>query len=79
MWLAGFGVANAAGMLGTGWLLDAGALYYLGAASASAHLARQIATVNLDDPDDCMETFKSNKWFGALFFAGILADKTLTL
>ena len=30
-------------------------------------------------PEDCMAKFVSNKWLGALVFAGIVADKLLLL
>jgi hypothetical protein len=36
----------------------------------------QVASVNLDDPGDCWEKFASNKWIGALIFAGLFTERT---
>lgn len=54
---------------------DAGVLYYGGVALGTAHLAWQIATVDLDDPRDCMAKFASNRDYGAIVFAGALGDR----
>lgn len=50
-----------------------------GVAAAGAHLAWQIGTVDLDDSADCAAKFRSNAWYGALLFAGILADRLAPL
>lgn len=44
-----------------------------------AKLLLQISTVDLDDPQDCAAKFASNTWYGALLFAGILADRVALL
>jgi len=49
--------------------------YYVGVGAAAGHLAWQIGTVNLQDGVDCMRKFISNKWFGAIIFAGIVLGK----
>ena len=38
------------------------------------HLAWQIASLDIDDPDKCLDLFKSNKTFGLIWFAGLLID-----
>ena len=55
--------------------MDAGLPYYAGVAAAASHYSRQLYTVNLDSRQDCLAKFVSNKWFGALVFTGIVADK----
>ncbi len=50
-----------------------------GVAAAGAHLAWQIGSVDLDDSADCAAKFRSNAWYGALLFAGILADRLAPL
>lgn len=40
-----------------------------------AHLAWQVRRVDIDDPDDCLAKFKSNRDFGLLMFAGLIAGQ----
>lgn len=60
-----------------GYMMDAGTIYYSGVAAAACHYAWQLTDVNLDSRQDCLAKFVSNKWFGALVFSGIVADKLL--
>ncbi len=48
-------------------------LAYLGLAAAAAHMAFQIRTLDIDDPDQCLRLFKSNSTIGWLTFLGIVA------
>ena len=43
-------------------------------AIGAAHLAWQIYTVDINNRQDCMNKFVSNKWFGALIFSGIFVS-----
>lgn len=45
--------------------------FYLATAATGAHLARQIYTLNMDDPHDCARKFVSNRHVGFLVFLGI--------
>jgi len=56
-----------------GRLAGLGALFYLGLALAALHLAWQVRTVDLDDPADCLAKFKSNRDFGFVMMAAIVA------
>ncbi len=47
--------------------------FYAGLAAAAVQLAWQAATVDIDSPGDCLAKFKSNKWFGLVLLAGIVA------
>jgi 4-hydroxybenzoate polyprenyltransferase len=50
---------------------------WLGLAAFAAHLASQIVRLRIDDPDLCKRLFYSNKYAGALLFAGLLADAVM--
>ena len=60
-----------------GYAAGAGVVYYISCGAAAGHYAWQLCTVDLDSREDCMATFVSNKWFGAIVFSGIVLDKLL--
>lgn len=76
-WSTGFAVTQTLGMLLAGQAAGCGLLYFAGVAAGAAHQAWQIKTVDLQDGPDCMSKFVSNKWYGALVYAGIVADRLL--
>jgi 4-hydroxybenzoate polyprenyltransferase len=43
-----------------------------GLCAAGVHMARQIVTLDIDDPDQCLRLFKSNNTVGWLIFAGLI-------
>lgn len=53
---------------GMGWLS------YLGLMAGAAHMAWQLALLDIDDPDKCLALFKSNSTFGWIVFAGLILD-----
>jgi 4-hydroxybenzoate polyprenyltransferase len=57
-----------------GALAGAGAIYWLGLAAFAAHLARQIARLDIADPELCLAVFRSDRDAGLILFAGMLAD-----
>ncbi|MGE5505769.1 MAG: 4-hydroxybenzoate octaprenyltransferase [Actinomycetota bacterium] len=63
--------AVAATLAGLGW-----AFWPLWAAAAG-HLAWQAITVNIDDSADCLAKFKSNRVFGWILLAAIVAGRVL--
>ncbi|CAH0475535.1 unnamed protein product [Peronospora belbahrii] len=67
--IAGFGTAGY--MAGLDWP------FYLGLSGAAAQLAWQVNTAKLDDPLNLQARFASNKWFGALLFASIVAGRVV--
>jgi 4-hydroxybenzoate polyprenyltransferase len=77
-WLVGFFSGTIVLMALAGWLAGAGLLYYTGLAGGALHLAWQIARLDIDDPDRCLMLFRSNRDFGWIIFAGILADTIFT-
>jgi 4-hydroxybenzoate polyprenyltransferase len=44
-----------------------------GLVAAGVHMARQIRTLDIDDPDQCLRLFQSNSVVGWLIFIGLLA------
>jgi 4-hydroxybenzoate polyprenyltransferase len=55
----------------------AGGAFYAAVALGAAHQAWQLGTVDLNNPADCGTKFASNKWYGAIIYAGIVADRLL--
>ncbi len=77
-WLAGFFAGAIVLMVLAGWLAGAGVFYFTGLAGGAVHLWWQISRLDIDDPDRCLMLFRSNRDFGWLIFAGILADTIFT-
>src|SRR6202035_4376933 len=50
---------------------------WIGLAAFAAHLAWQIARLEIGDPALCLRIFKSNRDAGLLLFAGLLADAVM--
>ena len=46
--------------------------FYIGVAAVAAHFAWQIATLDTDDPGNCLHRFKANRHVGWLLLAGIV-------
>ncbi|MEX0854129.1 MAG: 4-hydroxybenzoate octaprenyltransferase [Bauldia sp.] len=56
------------------WTAGAGVPAYVGLALGAAHLAWQVAVIDIDDPDNCLMLFRSNRDYGWIVFAGLVAD-----
>ena len=52
-----------------GWSAGAGVIFALGLAAFAAHLAWQIIRLDIDDPENCLAVFKSNRDAGLILFA----------
>jgi len=76
-WLTLFYGLAIAGLILTGFLAGQGVIYFAGLAVAAAHFAWQIATIDINDPDRCLTLFRSNRDFGWIVFAAILANSWL--
>jgi 4-hydroxybenzoate polyprenyltransferase len=55
----------------------AGVAFAVGLLAFAAHLAWQIARLDIADPDRCLALFKSNRDAGLILFAGLLLDAAL--
>lgn len=76
-YLTAFAVANTACVTTAGIMADCQGPFFVGVAAAASHMAWQIYTVNLDNPTECGDKFRSNWWYGFLIFSGILTEKLL--
>ena len=76
-WLAAlYGIAWLA-IAAAGLMATAGTAFLLVMLAAAAQLAWQVATLDIDDAENCLRRFRSNRDFGALVFAAILLDMGL--
>ena len=57
-----------------GWTAGAGLVFALGLILFAAHLAWQIARLDIDDPLSCLAVFKSNRDAGLILFAALVLD-----
>ncbi len=73
-WLSGFYTATIAGIWIAGYLAGGGLVFSLGMLAAAGHLAWQIAKLDIDNPDRCLTLFHSNRDFGFIVLAAIVAD-----
>ena len=60
-----------------GFSAGGGVVFALGLIAFAAHLAWQIARLDIADPDNCLAVFKSNRDAGLILFAGLLLDAAL--
>jgi 4-hydroxybenzoate polyprenyltransferase len=56
------------------YLADAGIVFALGLAAFAAHLGWQIVRIRIDDPESCLQVFRSNRDAGLILFAALLLD-----
>ena len=74
-WLWGFYgfslllLSFAGALAGMGWL------FYVGLLPVAAHFSWQITTLDIDDPDNCLARFRSNREAGLLVMIALLAGK----
>jgi 4-hydroxybenzoate polyprenyltransferase len=60
-----------------GLLSGAGLAFLLGMAAAAGQLAWQVVTLDIDDAENCLARFRSNRDFGAIVLGSILLDMGL--
>jgi 4-hydroxybenzoate polyprenyltransferase len=72
-WLSLFFGITIAGLTFSGFAVGMGAWFYVGLALAAAHLVWQVATLDIDDPQNCLDRFRSNHHFGIIVFLALLA------
>jgi 4-hydroxybenzoate polyprenyltransferase len=59
---------------GAGVMSGGGLIFLLGLTLFAVHLGRQVATIDVDDPAQCLALFKSNRDAGLILFAAMLID-----
>ena len=55
-----------------GFAAGGGLIFALGLLAFAAHLARQVARLDIADPDNCLAVFKSDRDAGLILFAGLV-------
>lgn len=73
-WLSLFYGITWGGLAFSGWSVGAGLLFFIGMILAGAHLVWQIATLDIDDSQNCLDRFRSNHGFGAIVFFALVLD-----
>ncbi len=71
-WLVAFYTLTIILLGAAGWLVNTGWGFWPVLAIGAAHLVRQIMKVQIDDPQNCLHHFKSNRDFALIIFAGFI-------
>lgn len=71
-WLALFYSLTVVCLLGAGYMIQAGAIFYGITALGAAHLVWQIKRLDIDDATNCLALFKANRHFGLIVLLAIL-------
>ena len=77
-WLVGFYGLTILLMGLAGHLAGLAWPFFAGLTAAAGHLGWQIATADLDDMKNCLMRFKSNRYFGWIVLAGIIAGRAVS-
>ncbi|KAJ7327181.1 hypothetical protein JRQ81_016940 [Phrynocephalus forsythii] len=72
LWLSGFSAMMLLGLTVTGINCDQTFPYYAAVMAVGSHLAQQIYTLDIHNPEDCWKKFISNRTLGLLLFSGIV-------
>ena len=72
-WLGGFSALMISSLLTTGAVCDQTWPFYLSVAALTGHLAHQVGTLDIHNPEDCAKKFVSNRRVGLILFLGIIA------
>ena len=73
-WLSLFYGITWGGLAFSGWIIGAGLWFFIGMVLAGAHLIWQIATLDINDSQNCLDRFRSNHGFGAIVFFALVLD-----
>ena len=73
-WLVLFYTAAFAGIATSGILAGGGIVFCIGLICGAAHLVWQVVTLDVSDAQSCLSRFRSNRDFGWIIFAAMVAD-----
>jgi 4-hydroxybenzoate polyprenyltransferase len=76
-WLVGFYSITVILLAATGLLANLAWPFYLGLTLPALHLAWQIKSVDIANSKNCLRRFKSNRDFGLILLAGIIAAQVI--
>ena len=74
-WLVPFAVATTLLLAAVIAAAGLGLFAWLALIAVAGHLAWQIATVDFDNPADCLAKFRSNRWLGWILLIGIILGR----
>ncbi len=77
-WLVLFYGVAFLGIAAAGLTAGASLVFYICLVAGAAHLIWQIATLDVSDEKNCLVRFRSNRDFGAIVFASLIADMALS-
>ncbi len=72
-WLVGFYALATLLMLAAGVVAGLGWPFVVGIGGVVLHFAWQVVTLDIDDPANCIQRFRSNRFVGWILLAGIVA------
>ena len=78
-WLVLFYGLAILGIAAAGLLAGAGPVFLIGLAMGAAQLGWQVATLDVNDGDNCLKRFRSNRNFGAIIFIALVAEAAVRL
>ncbi|MEM8797890.1 MAG: 4-hydroxybenzoate octaprenyltransferase [Pseudomonadota bacterium] len=73
-WLVGFYTLATLCFAMSFVLAGAGFVSFKGLALGAGHMIYQVVRLNIDDPDQCLAMFRSNRDYGLIVFAGLTLD-----
>ncbi|MCH8238089.1 MAG: 4-hydroxybenzoate octaprenyltransferase [Proteobacteria bacterium] len=76
-WLIGFYAITVCLLAMAGYLAELAWPFYLALGMGASQLAWQIKAVDITDPKNCLAKFKSNRDFGLIILAGIVAGQVI--
>lgn len=76
-WVGLFYALTVATWVGALMAIGAGPIAFVGVLAFAAHLAWQVGTLRIDDPDRCLVLFRTNREAGALPFLGLVVEMAL--
>ncbi|MFC1673853.1 4-hydroxybenzoate octaprenyltransferase [Pseudomonadota bacterium] len=76
-WLMTFYAAALTLIAAAGWQAGLSVYFYPALLPAALHLIWQVATLDMDNPKNCLARFSSNRDFGLLVFAAIVIGQVL--
>ena len=77
-WVAGFYSGAIVLWAAAGMLAGAHLIFFTALALVGVQLAWQVATLDIDDPQNCLRRFRSNRDVGWALFLGLIADMAIS-
>lgn len=77
VWLSAFYAFAFGAFVLAGWLSGAGSAFFIVMALAGAQLCWQVVTLDIDNAENCLRRFRSNRDFGLVVFFALVADMAL--